>query len=246
MSTGWSLSGTIDLMALVLEAKSECEFLSNMALACRQIGFERFLIGTQWHDDNGAPVHRVVSGYPAEWQRIYAQRQYIALDPTVGHCQRSTQTLVWSDALFESTGSIALLEEAKSHGVGFGLSVPVHEARGSVKSMISLARDHPLTSSPAEAEHLIAAGKVLASCAHFAYRSLLAIEMTATHPANLSPQESQCLRWVAMGKTSAEIGEIMSIAEPTVVFHIKHVMEKLDVKNRPQAVAVAFRLGLLD
>lgn len=246
MSTGWSLCGTIDFMAMVLDAKSEREFLSTMAQACRQIGFERFLIGTQWHDDNGTPVHRVASGYPAEWQRIYAQRQYIALDPTVGHCQKSTQALVWTDDLFESTGSLDLLEEAKSHGVGFGLSVPVHEARGNVKSMISLARDQPLPDDPAETEHMIAAGKVLASCVHFAYRSLIATEMSATQRPNLSPQESQCLRWVAMGKTSAEIGEIMSIAEPTVVFHIKHVMEKLDVKNRPQAVAVAFRLGLLD
>lgn len=246
MSTGLSLSSTIDFMAMVLDAKSEREFLSTMTEASRKIGFERFLIGTQWHDDNGTPVHRIASGYPAEWQKVYAQRHYIALDPTIGHCQKSTQALVWTDDLFESTGSLDLLEEAKAHGVGFGLSVPVHEARGSVKSMISLARDKPLTDDPAETEQLIAAGKVLASCAHFAYRGLIAAEMSATPRPTLSPQESQCLRWVAMGKTSAEIGEIMCIAEPTVVFHIKHVMEKLDVKNRPQAIAVAFRLGLLD
>jgi DNA-binding CsgD family transcriptional regulator len=62
---------------------------------------------------------------------------------------------------------------------------------------------------------------------------------------SLSGQERECLRWVALGKTSYEIGRILHISEGTVVFHIKNLMEKLDVKNRPQAVAVAFRLGLI-
>ncbi|MDR7152051.1 DNA-binding CsgD family transcriptional regulator [Hydrogenophaga palleronii] len=245
MSTGLSLSSSIDLMAMVLDSKTEQEFLSTMTAASQKIGFERFLIGTQWYDDNGTPVHKIASGYPSEWQRVYAERQYIALDPTISHCQTSTEALVWTESLFENAGTLELLEEAKSHGVGFGLSVPVHEARGVVKSMISLVRDRPLTDDPRETDQLLAAGKVLASCAHFAYRGLIASEMAATSKPRLSSQESQCLRWVAMGKTSVEIGQIMSIAEPTVVFHVKHVMEKLDVKNRSQAIAVAFRLGLL-
>lgn len=237
------MSASIDLMSRVFDAASDQEFFSIMGIVSRELGFERFLVGTQWVDDNGAPVYKIASGYPVEWQKLYAERKYAGIDPTVLHCQSRTEVVVWAEDFFEKSKTLHFFEEAKSHGLGFGFSVPVHEARG-VKSMISLARDKPI-SDHREQEKMLAMGKVLASCAHFAHRGLIADEMASTRRPSISSQESQCLRWVAMGKTSAEIGQIMSIAEPTVVFHIKNVMEKLDVRNRSQAIAVAFRLGLL-
>lgn len=243
MSRDVSVPSSVDLISKIFEATSDEEFHWTMGVISRSIGFERFLIGTQWFDDNGIPVDKVTSGYPPEWQSIYADRKYAALDPTVGHCQARTDAVVWTEDFFEKSGTLPFFEEARAHGLGFGLSIPVHEARG-VKSMISLARDKPI-SDPREREQLIAAGRVLASCAHVVHRGLIASEIALSSKPHLSSQESQCLRWVAMGKTSAEIGQIMSIAEPTVVFHVKHVMDKLDVKNRSQAIAVAFRLGLL-
>lgn len=243
MSTGVSMPGSIDLVSKIFDASTDEEFFSTMAAISRDIGFERFMVGTQWFDDNGAPVYKIASGYPTGWQRIYAERQYAELDPTVRHCQTSTGAIVWTEDFFAKSGTLDFFEEARSHGLGFGLSVPVHEAHG-VKSMISLARDKPI-SDPREQQQLLAIGKVLASCAHFAHRGLIASEAARAAKPPISAQESQCLNWVALGKTSAEIGQIMSIAEPTVVFHVKNVMEKLDVKNRSQAIAVAFRLGLL-
>ncbi|KQO25618.1 hypothetical protein ASF11_18855 [Acidovorax sp. Leaf76] len=237
------MPGSFDLMSKIFDASTDQAFFSAMETISREIGFERFMVGTQWFDDNGAPVYKIASGYPPGWQRLYAERQYAALDPTVHHCRTSTDAIVWSEDFFAQSGTLHFFEEARSHGLGFGLSVPVHEARG-VKTMVSLARDQPI-SDPREQQQLLAAGKVLASCAHFAHRGLIATEAALAGRPPMSAQESQCLSWVALGKTSAEIGQIMSIAEPTVVFHIKNVMEKLDVKNRSQAIAVAFRLGLL-
>ena len=37
----------------------------------------------------------------------------------------------------------------------------------------------------------------------------------------------------------------MAISEATVVFHLKNAMRKLDSFNRPQAIAVAMRLGVI-
>jgi DNA-binding CsgD family transcriptional regulator len=138
-----------------------------------------------------------------------------------------------------------MLEEARSFGLGFGLSLPVHEVLG-VKSMMSLARDQPIDTDPLEAKRIIEAGKVLSSCGHFAYRKLLRDDLQGRLEHPLTPQERECLRWLALGKTSHEIGSILNIAEGTAVFHVKNLMDKLDVKNRPQAVAVAFRMGLIN
>ncbi len=38
----------------------------------------------------------------------------------------------------------------------------------------------------------------------------------------------------------------MEISESTVVFHLKNSMKKLETVNRPQAIAVAMRLGFID
>jgi DNA-binding CsgD family transcriptional regulator len=61
-----------------------------------------------------------------------------------------------------------------------------------------------------------------------------------------SEREKSCLSWTALGKSSWEIGQILSISENTVVFHIKNAMRKLGVSNRTLAAVKAVRLGIID
>ncbi|MBC2770091.1 helix-turn-helix domain-containing protein [Pusillimonas minor] len=73
----------------------------------------------------------------------------------------------------------------------------------------------------------------------------------AAHPAtpfqgtHLTPREVECLQWAAIGKTSAEIGAILGLAERTANFHIKNACTKLDVCNRQAAITFALRAGYL-
>lgn len=62
----------------------------------------------------------------------------------------------------------------------------------------------------------------------------------------LSEREKACLKWTACGKSSWEIGQILSISENTVVFHIKNAMRKLGVRTRTLAAVKAIQLGLID
>jgi DNA-binding CsgD family transcriptional regulator len=43
----------------------------------------------------------------------------------------------------------------------------------------------------------------------------------------LTSQELECLRWCKEGKTNWEIGEILTISEKTVEFHLSNSMRKL-------------------
>jgi LuxR family quorum sensing-dependent transcriptional regulator len=61
----------------------------------------------------------------------------------------------------------------------------------------------------------------------------------------LSTREKDILRLIMQGKSSWDMSVIMGISERTVNYHIYKVMERLDVINRPQAVAAAVRLGLI-
>jgi LuxR family quorum-sensing system transcriptional regulator CciR len=62
----------------------------------------------------------------------------------------------------------------------------------------------------------------------------------------LSDREKACLRWTALGKSSWEIGQILSISENTVIFHIKNAMRKLGVRSRTLAAVKAIQLGLIE
>lgn len=61
----------------------------------------------------------------------------------------------------------------------------------------------------------------------------------------LTRKETECLRWCKEGKTNWEIGEIMSISEKTVEFHLSNTIKKLGVSNRITAVVKGIRLGLI-
>jgi LuxR family transcriptional regulator, activator of conjugal transfer of Ti plasmids len=62
----------------------------------------------------------------------------------------------------------------------------------------------------------------------------------------LTPRQKECLGWIALGKSSWDIGKILDISENTVNFHIKKAMKKLDTNSRTVAAIKAFQLGLIN
>lgn len=63
---------------------------------------------------------------------------------------------------------------------------------------------------------------------------------------SLSASERSCLVWCACGKTSGEIGTILSLSEHTVNHYFTIAGQKLGTNNRVHTVARAIKLGLID
>jgi DNA-binding NarL/FixJ family response regulator len=63
---------------------------------------------------------------------------------------------------------------------------------------------------------------------------------------NLSPREREILTLLTEGKTQKQIAASLVISPKTVATHIQHLLAKLGVNSRAQAVAAAYRLGLVD
>ena len=53
------------------------------------------------------------------------------------------------------------------------------------------------------------------------------------------------MRWIYLGKTNSEIGSILGISAMTVRDHVRHLLRKLNVVNRTQAVGKALEAQLL-
>ncbi len=61
----------------------------------------------------------------------------------------------------------------------------------------------------------------------------------------LTPRELEVLRLLAQGKTNQEIAESLFITRATAKVHVQHIIRKLEVSDRTQAVVRAFDLGIV-
>lgn len=61
----------------------------------------------------------------------------------------------------------------------------------------------------------------------------------------LTPRETDVLRLVGLGYSNAEIAAALYLGETTVKTHLGRVLDKLAVRDRSQAIAYAYRSGLL-
>ena len=64
--------------------------------------------------------------------------------------------------------------------------------------------------------------------------------------AELTERELDVFRLIARGLSNAEIGQELYISDATVKTHITHILQKLDLRDRVQAVVLAHETRLFD
>jgi DNA-binding NarL/FixJ family response regulator len=100
-----------------------------------------------------------------------------------------------------------------------------------------------------DAIRVVAAGDALLAptvtrrmIAEFAQRPLPADEPAL---AELTGRELEVLKLVARGRSNAEIAKELYISDATVKTHVKRVLAKLSLRDRVQAVVLAYETGLV-
>lgn len=224
---------------------------------CRALGQRYFCYRGHFPLPGGKLATPRLANLPRAWQQHYDARAYEAMDPVLSLACRQLTPVEWTPELYTSPEARQLLDEQRAAGLRFGVTYPVFTPSGAPGTLsLSSPRRPPHPLHPLRHPRDLAdagahawmqhAGAVLAAHVHEAvWRIVLRDAATDGAPA-LTPRERECLRWVARGKTSWEIGRILTISEHGVVFHLRSVMRKFDVSSRHRAAQLASDYGLLD
>ncbi len=183
-------------------------------------------------------------GYPPEWIALYGERRFDRVDPVLRGYRSGADVQAWSQAFraARSPDERAFMEVCEAFGLREGVTVGLGGAGGyhSIlafwgKDLAQTARHRTIIEFVAPSWHGLL-GRLSGSPAG---------EGPAQAARGLTPREAQMLYWVGFGKTTWEIARIVGITDRTVQFHLGNAMQKLNARNRAQAVAKAAALGML-
>ena len=130
----------------------------------------------------------------------------------------------------------------------FNLDDYVYEALRAGASGFVLKDDPPeqliaAVRTVAAGEALLSPGVTRSVIAHFTSRRRQAPPATVQ---TLTERELDVLRLITRGYSNAEIGKELFISDTTVKTHVTRVLQKLEVRDRAQAIVLAYQCGLFE
>jgi DNA-binding CsgD family transcriptional regulator len=191
----------------------------------------------------GRDAQVLFRNWPKGWATLSDQNGFGATSFVIAEARKRMTPFTWREIMTARPLSPAereVLDRARTWGWNNGFVLPVHGPGGyfAIISMASPERDLDLSPERLAYLHMIAV------LAHERCRVLSGAAFPDSPADKMSSRELECLRWVANGKTDAEIGEILSISEATVKFHVNGARRKLGARNRAQATARLVLSGL--
>lgn len=216
------------------------------AYIAQDLDFDYFAIGHKYEHDigrNHASARAFSTNFPEDWQQFYFDNKLQRHDPVIAWGPRVSYAVEWH-AICRQSGynqnQRMVLESASDFGLKCGLFMSVRNLDGSIQ-LVSFANHRPKKMS----ESVLAQATRVGQRMSIWLRDKANDGRCSSDEIELSSREIECLRWTALGKTSAEIELIIGISDNTVNFHLKNAMRKLDASSRTLAVVKALRMNLI-
>jgi DNA-binding CsgD family transcriptional regulator len=165
-------------------------------------------------------------------------------DPVLKRLKRMNVPFAYDQQMYVRDGAGDLWERQAKFGYNTGIAVALH-LQDHKHFFLGVDREKALPDDVEEVTHLLASLQLLAVHAQDAALRLLGVQSTPGDIPKLTAREIEVLRWTMDGKSAWAVGEILSVSENTVNFHLRNVFRKLGSSSKHQAVLKAMALGLL-
>ncbi len=215
--------------------------------ALAEIGYDRFVYSflTDHPAIGKTAGHGELRNYPDDWFRYYLEQGYGQADPAIRFGRLYHGPIPWSQ--LERNHQLSRLEtkifrEGEEAGLLDGIAVPLHGPNGELAGF-------GIASSTGGVEldrNLLSMIAAIAQQFHLVYCDLFRNRAMPLPAPVLTAREREVLRWCMEGKSNWETGQLLSISEHGVEFHLRNIYRKLQVNSRICAVVKAIRLGLIE
>ena len=228
----------------ISNAKDVATFRRCLVDFASDFGFGLASVSLFLDPSGGGPKCHSISNVPSAFAEAYIDPANGRRDPVLRLLKRVHVPFMYDQRFYVENDAADLWEEQAPFGYRQGIATCMHLPHGR-HFALGVDRPEPLpTNADARAE-IMAAVHLLAAHAFDAAVRVLGIEIGAVSVPTLTTREREALQWTAAGKSAWVAGEIMSISERAVNFHLRSACAKLGSYSKHQAAFKALQLGLL-
>ena len=232
----------LDLIDRSVYCRTEQDF-RNLVLDLKQLvqfDYAAALMGKKSPTDAVTQYDLINVSYPGEWLFNYVTKNYQLIDPIVKENFSKYSLQYWSETYKKYQPPKQFVKEAEDFDLRAGYSIGVRnlsETEGSLFSFSGHVEHHARTRFILKrfSPHL-----------HRAFNQVKQGDAPAVPIVSLTAREKEILRWVKEGKSTWEISAILGISQNTVQFHMRNILQKLNVTKRSHALAIALGNKLID
>lgn len=235
------MSGALERLAAVAAPWDDEHLSTLLNRIAADYGFSHVaVLAMPSTDDGGMATRYLLGNWSDGFARSYEQLGLHRFKLVVGALRADPMPFVWdietlygADEPEPTPAAQMLLEEGYLAGALF----PVHGLTAFSGALSFAGRAPDLSARTVRELHLIA----------FTVFGMLAAARFEENRKNnpLSVRERDCLKLAMLGKTSSEIGTILSLSEYTISQYLAAATRKVNASNRTHAVALAAQLGYL-
>jgi DNA-binding CsgD family transcriptional regulator len=166
-------------------------------------------------------------------------------DPVLKRLKHSSRPFIYDQGLYVTEGAADLWEQQAVFGYRSGVSVALH-APGGRHFYLGVDREEALPSDAVSVTRLMADLQLLAVYAQETAARVMVPSVAANLPTKpLTGRELEVLKWSREGKSAWAVGQILSMSEHTVNYHLRNVMKKFKTSSKYVAAQLAAEKGLI-
>lgn len=182
---------------------------------------------------------------PEAFSSSFASTSIGKRDPVMRRLKRLSAPFVYDQSMYVQEQAADLWDAQAPFGYKTGIAMALH-LPGGKHFVMGVDRDQPLPEDDITLTRMMADLQLLAVHAQETAVRLFAPQAVGLEDLpHLTDREVEILKWTAEGKSSWAVGQILSISEHNVKYHVNKILVKMAVGSKHQAAAKARALGLI-